>query len=934
MHWLSMSAALLGVTIAFLTGVERASKVALVVGSAVGLVAIWLPPAISSLLIAPLAACSIILIGAAFNQQSRRERAHDLSLKTAAIASALMAIGIAGGGRAEGNPIEVVYIVPKSGSEANDETVLVSPSLFERLTAIAAGDHLSQRAAVVSARYVGKVEGATATFDVEFDVLSLAESTNELMLPLTGVSLGQATLDDAPAFPRQVDDRLVFSVKGLGRHSLKLSFAVACPKGSEREVLFRIPNIAMSSMTFRAPRGATHLREVSGRGSQRYTVSDDGPVISSDLGRSNTLRIRWSAGEAGQSAALQVSEAHVWDFREPAPLLTSCFRITPNRETTSVSFAIPAEIEVVAVHARPINAANDRESTPWIRDWHVRLDGLSPRLQIEFSAPILGSWQVLCQCVPRAPFPASFALPFPNIPGALGQRSVYAWRSGEIELAVARTVGVAPMNVAEFQMDDWLPASIEAEPQPPDGAFVRSSASAKPMIRLSMAPRRISSMHSTNWKIGPSRATCEWEGTITASGERLGWIEWDVPAEIAITDVHGEDIATWSRSGRRLQAWLKRPVEETRVRWQGIVQRSSVNDSGGSGRSFEVPFARLLGAVTYGSVQIRGETGWSVQPIAIEQLVELRESGNAGERQYREAGARPRAVVELRAAPESEANESLRPVPTPAPAVAATVSPLRVEVAQVTSAELADGRWIHRYVARVSGKLCDGLNLRWPKPVHVVSLSYGDERLIPLQSPVSQVELPLTADSSKTSETKILVAYWTSIDSEETIHPPIPRMECYGRIIEAESQFWRIESPTGRRPTSERAPIESSQDPAKLLGSRMIGPFSSLLDGAPATTWQIDDAAQFAIRWENAMQPTMSAWLRTAALMALLTLAVLLQSRLGRLAWPEVTVIVALSGWLATGMHFWLVAAVAALLARAVMLIQCDWSRRWFPSPT
>ena len=74
----------------------------------------------------------------------------------------------------------------------------------------------------------------------------------------------------------------------------------------------------------------------------------------------------------------------------------------------------------------------------------------------------------------------------------------------------------------------------------------------------------------TTWTIGPRRADAT--GTIHWSGKDAPeLLEFDLPG-VRVLEVRGVDVASWSRSGSRVQVWFRRSARDGEVEWAGTME--------------------------------------------------------------------------------------------------------------------------------------------------------------------------------------------------------------------------------------------------------------------------------------------------------------------------------------------------------------------------
>jgi hypothetical protein len=613
---------------------------------------IWLPDPLGAAARGPLAAALLAagwkLLPARPQPMARGVATQRSSAARVLTAGLVLAAWLGGGGRAAAPAPAVVYLVP--GPTGGDpQAVLAPPDVLDRLRTLARrGPAGLDGAAWLDARYDGTVVGGQARFTAVLRLHSFADDPPPLPLPLTGVQLREAKLDGAPAFLRAAGDRYLVPVRGRGPHTLEVAFAAPCPAaGDDRELRFGVPEVPTSHLALTGPAGATRLQALSWRGAQRVDEDGGRPRLDADLGRVGAVHVRWRVeGRTPRAAAVRTQETYLWDLTESAARLLGSVRYTIGPGTvTALTIELPKDLEVAAVAARPLDSPAGGAVTGWLRGWRVGPPAAGGRrpLVLDFAAPVGGAWQVNLELVPRAPFPAAFALPFPGAVGPQAVPPVFAWRAQGVELTDTRPAVAVALTPESFLKDHWQPARVEADPRPPTAAYQRSAPGAAPVVRVRTAagyplagrPRERATS-AVAWRVGPRRAEVEAAARVSVPGGRVSLVEWDVPTTVTVTEVHGPDVHAWSRAGKRLQVWLARPTAEAAVQWSGSVARPA-----GPGR-FDVPLIRPRAVLTGGTLRVTARDGLALAPVLSTNLTETAPPSAGGrEWAYAVAGPQP-----------------------------------------------------------------------------------------------------------------------------------------------------------------------------------------------------------------------------------------------------------------------------------------------------
>src|SRR5262249_31168548 len=149
-----------------------------------------------------------------------------------------------------------------------------------------------------------------------------------------------------------------------------------------------------------------------------------------------------------------------------------------------------------------------------------------------------------------------------------------------------------------------------------------------PFLRLNLQSTagRCNAIQDVTWHVTERQATVHAQLRLTAPGEDLALVEWEVPAEIALTEVGGADVRNWSRSGATVPIWLQRSVGQTVVEMAGLLPRAA----GRSPAPFHIPHLYLPAASPQTTfVRVSTDEGWELQAQNLHNLWPLPESGSS-----------------------------------------------------------------------------------------------------------------------------------------------------------------------------------------------------------------------------------------------------------------------------------------------------------------
>ena len=123
-------------------------------------------------------------------------------------------------------------------------------------------------------------------------------------MPLGGVQLLDAWLDDEVTQPVRVETGYSVRLPSAGPHELLLRFSVLLPMaGEERDLRLSIPELPQSRLTLEVPQPASYLHVVDARGGQKQTSDAAMARLEADLGAMASVRVRWRQEEAQAPAS-------------------------------------------------------------------------------------------------------------------------------------------------------------------------------------------------------------------------------------------------------------------------------------------------------------------------------------------------------------------------------------------------------------------------------------------------------------------------------------------------------------------------------------------------------------------------------------------------------------------------------------------------------
>jgi hypothetical protein len=490
-----------------------------------------------------------------------------------------------------------------------------------------------------------------------------------LPLPLGGVDLEEALLDGARAYPVPAPPPRVgylLPLAGRGNHTVRLVFGVRVVQGQgdERELRWTVPEVAQSWLSLDLPAGTQLLSAVPGRGAQGLTRDAQGLRVTAELGRGEPGRpagiaVRWQAGAGGaRPPVVRVKELHWWRLRPEKTSLTSVLQYAVSQGATgTLRVALPEDLEVEGVEA-------DQPGTGLapvrLKGWEVTGAGGQRRLRVEFQTPVTGEVQVTLTLTPRLPLRPDFPLTLPQPQDAAAGGGLLAYRVEELEAALASHSGVTRFSPHDFA-HQWGEARGEQIVLPSAAySFQRPTA---PLVQLRLAPLpgRVACAQDLTWRVAPHRAEVDATARFQAPKQPMQLLEWEVPAAVVVAEVRGDDLLYWTRAGDRLQAWLRSPAAEVRLRLTGWLDRPA----GPAGPDFELPCLRPLAVQAQTTfVRVTADNGVTLAPHRVLNLLSRPLLEDAG---FVAGGASPLTpAAALQAAAYASAAGRLGSPPAPA----------------------------------------------------------------------------------------------------------------------------------------------------------------------------------------------------------------------------------------------------------------------------
>ena len=563
-----------------------------------GLGVLWLPAALRDLAWWPLVAgCAVAVVWylravARKTTNSRSTLSKRKQALSAAAIGGILGLGVLGWhSRAAAPSPATVYLVPAPADAPDKPTVLVPADLLDRLRRLARPVSLvagGPQAVLLDASYEGQLgkKGEEVEFTAVFSAHCLGDAPSTLTLPLSGVRLvGDVFLDGARAALQSLPaPQAGYSLKvsGRGRHRIELRFrAPVVGTAEDRNVLFTVPPLVRSRLSWRVSAGASEPQVLFKYGAQWTTRDAGGERLQADLGAlPRPVHLHWY--QPRSAARVTYQAAYLWDLGVKDNQLTAFLRYRVERGAVkTLEVDLPADLEVGSATAqRTVPAAAPAWLTGFrLRDWYVTLAGGKRKLHLRFPYPISGDFQVTLELLPRGPLSSRTALPLPSPHGDnRGKLHYLAYRTGlGLDAQRDTSQNLTLIGTEEFA-PNW-PGGPRLGADFTGGAYrFPSGKPPKLFLRLQHAPPVRQAEVDLTVKAATRRAELQAVVKLEAPNKDLAAVEWDLPSpRCTIASVSGEDVRTWKQHGSRLLVWLNRTTAATQMRlsgWLPVDERS------------------------------------------------------------------------------------------------------------------------------------------------------------------------------------------------------------------------------------------------------------------------------------------------------------------------------------------------------------------------
>ena len=343
-----------------------------------GVALAWLPPALRTLALLPLAPACLLALGwyvLAIRSGPRKAPTTALAAVTVlGLFVALVELPEKGQALPPEQPSgHTVFVLPGPLEQPEKQSVLVTPELLEQLRE---QTQTPSGVVLLSAVYTGKIVDGAAEFDATYQAYCLSKDAASLAIPLDGVRLvDDVWLDGARVFPSAVPPpQFGYSLKltGLGAHKIELRFRVAVTgTGEDRDLQFTAPRLSRNRLRLDLSPSASFVQSISARGAETLAASATAKTYEVDLGRlAGPVQVHWFQETLPpRPVRVRFREAYCWDLRSDASSLTGLihFEVTQGNATT-LDVNLPPDLEVRGVEVKRPGT----EEIISLQNWRVR----------------------------------------------------------------------------------------------------------------------------------------------------------------------------------------------------------------------------------------------------------------------------------------------------------------------------------------------------------------------------------------------------------------------------------------------------------------------------------------------------------------------------------------------------------------------------------
>ena len=332
------------------------------------------------------------------------------------------------------------------------------------------------------------------------------------------------------------------------------------------------------------------------------------------------IQLHWrdSGTAEGSKPIIGVKEGAVWDLGEAGGTLTAAWQYRVEGGTVgALKIDWPAHVIPGRV---TLESADGSAGELGIRSWKLgaAVDGFAP-LDLRLQSPAEGRFTLIVKGDSARLPSAKPVLGFP--------RCTDVPESDRDSFHAVRLEGVNSESIAVSGAIDYPADAVAREfakvpefnfVKAPPARVVRRAVGKATELRPNLLPNPLYQPVAGEviYTLGRRIAV---EGAMRANAKDSASIEFDVPAGLLLHDVWAPNLAGWTRTGSRIQAWLSQPAADVVVRWAGQLPNRLDGET-----VVELPPTRWPSAVARSAepvvVRVRPADGWMIQPLPVNGL--------------------------------------------------------------------------------------------------------------------------------------------------------------------------------------------------------------------------------------------------------------------------------------------------------------------------
>ena len=389
-------------------------------------------------------------------------------------------------------------------------------------------------AAVRAASYVGRVDGETLRFEAQVEVEVLAKGWHRIALDYAGIGIEQAEIDGKPALLVPTKTGYDLLLEDPGRRTLELVLRAAAPaEGDLHSAEFSLPPVPLARLSLQVPGKDTEVT-ITPRLASTSTSSGDHTELLAFLGPVAKVKLGWRRKpEDTPTVDPLVFAEETLDVRVDRGVVRTTFRAVlaiRRAPLRTLRVAVPPEAVVLYVNGEGI------------RTW-TRSDG-GGNIDIELRAPVKETYDLqvgLEHALP--PPPVAPLLPFAALEGMERERGFLRVQAADgVKIEPRKTTGLVQIDLHD------LPKELQGATPGRAFGFRYPTRPGETVFDVQALEPRVSATHGNRIGVRPESLDVRCVADITVERAGIFALEFDVPADLDISDValQGAELDDWT----------------------------------------------------------------------------------------------------------------------------------------------------------------------------------------------------------------------------------------------------------------------------------------------------------------------------------------------------------------------------------------------------